>query len=174
MTDDELINKILQGLCNNTSARGFAELCNETIGQEHQQNFGRLFGLMRNLIEPVNKDKSFGLHTALRISTKGQEIYKQGGWMAHLEQLKNTEAQKQEMERLQRDNLQLSNESFTHQQTIRDQEQRIRDLQEELSGLDIYRHYWVWLLTGLLLLGYLIGAGSEQKLHLLQNLLGLQ
>ena len=89
----------------------------------------------------------------------GNEVFKSGGWIKYL---KDSELERQsqlkkqaEKETLESDLKILQKESLLHKQAIRDQESRIRDLNEELKFMSLIKHYW-WFIGACLVLGYAV------------------
>lgn len=53
---------------------------------------------------------------------------------------------------LQKKNIELQNENLAYQQTIREQEARLRSLDEQNKFVEVLKNYW-WLITGAFALG---------------------
>jgi len=79
-------------------------------------------------------------------------FYKNGGVAVENEKREKTKNDRNEFMTLQKENLELQNENLKYNQTIRDQEARIRDLEEKNKTFELIKHYW-WLLTLFFALG---------------------
>ena len=89
----------------------------------------------------------------------GNSVYKNGGWIKFLRDFE-LERQNQlkklaDKETLESDLKTLQKESLLHKQTIRDQESRIRDLNEELKFMSLIKQYW-WFIGSCIGLGYIV------------------
>lgn len=89
----------------------------------------------------------------------GDSVYKNGGWIKYL---RDSESERQNQLKKQSDNETLESdlktlqkESLLYKQTIRNQESRIRDLNEELRFMSLIKHYW-WFIGACIGLGYIV------------------
>ena len=94
--------------------------------------------------------------TYIGLTKKGFDIQKSGGWLKHLETL---ESDKQKL--LDKDNLDLEikvlqKDNFEYQKTIRAQNDRIRNLTENLKFVSLIQKYW-WVIVTCIGLGWSLG-----------------
>ncbi|OBX22052.1 MULTISPECIES: hypothetical protein [Bizionia] len=99
--------------------------------------------------------------TYIGLTKKGFDIQKSGGWIKHLESI---ESEKQKM--LDKDNLDLEikvlqKDNFEYQHTIREQNDRIRNLTEELQFVNLIKQYR-WLIGACIGLGWFLGEILEK------------
>jgi hypothetical protein len=80
-----------------------------------------------------------------------------GGFAAYYQDKIDQYNEAKEIDQLKKVNLELQNNELEYKATIRDQEQRIRDLEEADKFLSVLKKYW-WLFLTVLSLGYAIGS----------------
>ena len=99
------------------------------------------------------------------LTTLGEKVKSAGGWISYKDQKDIEEQNEKEQEaiikQLQYDNLDMQNESLKYQQTIRDQEQRIRNLEEQNQFLSLLQKYW-WAIS----ISIGIGIGLRELLDI--------
>lgn len=106
------------------------------------------FDLVRVLVKPgTNKTiNGFGEYA---IAPKGRELVMRNRSSFEL-------YQPTKKEQLELDNLQLQNENLKYSQTIRDQQTRIRNLEEQIKFIELLKQYW-WVLFICIGIGIYIG-----------------
>lgn len=85
-----------------------------------------------------------------------EEFLKEGGFTSHYNSMKEQFQYEEQKNELEKEKLLLETENLKYQQTIRNQEQRIRDLSEQNSFIQLVKNYW-WLLLFLISIGIFIG-----------------
>jgi len=85
-----------------------------------------------------------------------KEFLEEGGFKSRYDDMVTEYENEEEKNKLEKEKLSLETENLKYKQTIRDQEQRIRDLNEQNSTFQLIKNYW-WLLLLLLSIGYFIG-----------------
>jgi len=94
--------------------------------------------------------------TYIGLTKKGYDIQKSGGWLKHLENLEHKKQKHIIKDNLDIDIKILQKENFKYQKTIRDQNDKIRDLSERLKYVSLLKHYW-WLITTSIGIGWILG-----------------
>ncbi len=127
------------------------------------------YGILEKADKPISSHTKYWFQKGNKFS----EIINTGGWIEYKKLLAEIEleklgekAEQKELNRLQRENLIDDNERLRYEKTI-------RGLNEQLLWFNLLRNYW-WLIALALAIGLFLGASGEQKLHLLENLLGIQ
>ncbi|MBF9254987.1 hypothetical protein I2I11_16910 [Pontibacter sp. 172403-2] len=95
---------------------------------------------------------------------KAEIFFQNGGFKVEFEKEQNRVEEENESKRLQKENLILQNENFEYAQTLREQESRIRILDEKLKEFEkvkniwwVFERYWWAFTIGSGIIGYLIG-----------------
>ena len=83
------------------------------------------------------------------VTELGYDIYKNGGWLKHLEN-KNAEDLKTEKKQSEKEKLELeisllTKEKLEHHKKIREQQDRIRNLEEKIKIISLIKLYW-WII----------------------------
>ena len=111
--------------------------------------------------EPVSVQRSMnGNYWVIKKNSYTEEFLKEGGFTATFLAEKSEFEEEKKVKELEREKLELETENLKYKQTIRHQEQRIRDLNEQNSLINLMRNYW-WLLIFMLGVGYSIGKAIE-------------
>jgi len=98
-----------------------------------------------------------------------EKFMKDGGFRTIYDKWIQEQKEVKEIEKLQMENLKLSNENFEYQQTIRNQEQKIRDLTETNTTLNIIKSALkIWWLI-LPIVGYILGKAIELLIKLIPD-----
>lgn len=108
------------------------------------------------VVEPIYKkigDKSL---RAIRYSYKLEVFLKEGGFESVLEKLQQDKINTDEFDALRKRNLELENEAHEFEKTIRNQNQKIRDLTQTNLRWELIQKYW-WAFGIAIGLGILIG-----------------
>ena len=101
-------------------------------------------------------DRGYGAYGELILTQLGHKIKtNHGSYSDYLKYLEREETRTNNLEQLQEQNLRLQNKNLTFQQTIQEQEQRIRDLDEQQKFINVIKEYW-WLITSAFGLGILL------------------
>lgn len=101
-----------------------------------------------NLITRVGETEDFDLPMMIMKNPSAELFIKNGGFGAIYEQTKKEISSK----KIEDENLKLQNENLIYSKTIREQEQRIRNLDENNKIFEVIKNYW-WLLASLYALG---------------------
>lgn len=91
----------------------------------------------------------------LKLCDSGLEVQDYGGWLEYLKQQSDTNEYLIEKERLEFENLRLQKESLEHSKTIRDQVDRIRNLEEQIKLISLIKLYW-WLIPAFITVGVIL------------------
>jgi hypothetical protein len=99
---------------------------------------------------------------------KARDISKEGGWLKHLDKLKQThllqQAKLDSKDQLETEILKLQKDSLEYQLTIREQQDRIRNLEEQTKSIELLKGYW-WALLICLGIGTYIGTVLDKWLQ---------
>lgn len=96
----------------------------------------------------ILKDKGFTIREGVRtrLTTWGYEIIQEhGSYSGYLKAIDENKRESKVKQGLETENLRLQNEKFTYEQTIREQEELIRELQLQLTKLNLLQKYW-WVI----------------------------
>jgi hypothetical protein len=95
----------------------------------------------------------------------GYEIFKSGGWLKYVEATKKNKEKElikaEEKESLDSELKILQRESLEYQIKIRDQSDRIRDLDEQIKMINLLKEYW-WFIGVCILIGGLLKEFLER------------
>jgi hypothetical protein len=106
--------------------------------------------------EPATFQRSFK-HNCWEIKKNEytEEFLRNGGFTKKYEELLEEELAEEQLKELEKQKLKLETENLKYQKTIRDQEQRIRNLSEQNSSIELLKNYW-WLILFSIGLGFLL------------------
>lgn len=85
-----------------------------------------------------------------------QEFLNEGGFTSHYHAMIEEYENEEEKKKLEKEKLLLETENLKYKQTIRDQENRIRNLTEQNSIFQLIKNYW-WLIALLFSVGVILG-----------------
>lgn len=124
----------------------------EKIDNEIQRHFERLYE--NKYIERTGNSRIYKIIPEIKVI-----IDNYGSLSAYLELLENNRLKKaneeNELNGLQRKNLELTNEKLEFSKTIRTQESKIRELELKIKGIELLKQYW-WFIGLCLLAGGLL------------------
>lgn len=103
------------------------------------------------LVGKMGETEDHDLPKMLYKEDKAETFIEAGGFIT----LFNNANRENKVRDLTEANLKLQNENLLYVQTIRDQEKRIRNLDEHNKFFELVKNYW-WLLSGLFALGVVI------------------
>lgn len=107
-----------------------------------------------NLI--IKHGRSIDSAKGLSLTSLGKDIKDNNGWVKHLESLKSDKQKQLKKEDLVFDISVLQKDKFEYEKTKREQNDRIRNLTEELKFISLVHKYW-WLIGACIGLGWCLG-----------------
>lgn len=106
--------------------------------------------------EPVSFQRSFK-HDCWKIKSNEytKEFLRNGGFTKKYEELLKEELADEQLKHMEKEKIKLETENLKYQKTIRNQEQRLRNLTEQNSLIELLKNYW-WLILFSVGLGFLL------------------
>jgi ERCC4-related helicase len=159
--DDLDIDRNLNLLCesNNTSQFCLTNFINKNGKQMHTSNESKKFA---ELMVREGLIRVFGDFCSLE--RFGLSVFKKGGWLKYLS---NQEKEKTELELKTQEKELLDTEikilqkgKLEYEETIRAQNDRIRNLEEKIKFISLIKLYW-WLIPSFITIGFLIAKGWD-------------
>ena len=102
----------------------------------------------------ADRDLIVRLNERIDLTELGRDIANNGGWISHLDRIADTKAKQKsktdKKEQLETEVLKLQKDSLEYHVTIREQQDRIRDLEEQTKLIELLKGYW-WV-GGIILL----------------------
>lgn len=155
--DDIDINRNLKILCEsqNTTEFDMTNFINKHGRQMHSSNESKKFA---ELMVRERLIRVFGDFCALE--KFGFEVCKNGGWLKHLsdkeKQETELELKSKEKDKLDLEVKLLQKNELQYKETIREQNDRIRNLSEDLKLISLVQKYW-WLIGACIGIGWSLG-----------------
>jgi flagellar motility protein MotE (MotC chaperone) len=122
----------------------------------------------REVINAVDLSEIKGLlefsgnnHIAAKLTLFGSEIVKNGGWLKYIESEKVKKEKTESKESLDNELKILQKESLEYQKTIREQSDRIRNLDEQIKIINLLKEYW-WFIGACIIFGGLLKEFLER------------
>jgi hypothetical protein len=115
------------------------------------------------LVEPIYSKLGDKKLEAVRYSYNLEKFIEEGGFDAYYKKLNDTKRNSEELDVLQRKNIELENDILEYQKINREQEDRIRDLSETDLELSIFQKYWWFFTVIAAILGGLFGIKIFNK-----------
>lgn len=151
--DDIDIDRNLKILCEskNTTEFDLTDFIDKNGRQMYSSNESKAFA---DLMQREGLIRVFGDFCALE--KFGLKVCNSGGWLKYLsdkeKQETELELKTQEKDKLDLEIKSLQKENFEYQQTIREQNDRIRNLDEQIKFISLIKLYW-WLIPILISIG---------------------
>lgn len=107
--------------------------------------------------EPASFERSLNNNWwEIKMNGYTKEFLEEGGFISRYNDMMEEFQNEDDKNKLEKEKLLLETENLKHKLTIRDQEQRIRDLKEKNSIFQLIKNYW-WLFLLLISIGFFIG-----------------
>lgn len=173
--DDEIIDVILRHLCSipNKGATYQIICANNDIADLRNQRNQIIFKLEKDDLAKFDQSKSYGEEKYLTIRDHGFEIIQEHGSYLNYLEARKLENEKQQSNSSLDDQIKiLTLDNLKYQKTIRDQVDRIRDLDEQLKWFELFKKYRL-ILAAIAIIPTAIEIKWQLISDLLKAILGL-
>ena len=99
-------------------------------------------------------------NTYVELTKRGFDIKKEGGWIKHLESIEFEKQKLLKNDKLDREIKILQKDNFEYQQVIREQKNRIRDLDEQIKFISLIKLYW-WIIPICITIGIFLAKALD-------------